>query len=89
MVWMKKKKRSPARRKRLVEQAKKRRRMHERLADKLIKEDRALADKITILEAAYAENQDDFQTVMQLGRLYAITSLSPKKRIAFLKKPNN
>jgi tetratricopeptide (TPR) repeat protein len=51
-----------------------------------IADDRALADKIQSLEAAYNENQNDFETVMQLGKLYTITSLSPKKRIAYLKK---
>ena len=51
-----------------------------------IKNDRRLAQEIKSLEAAYQENQTDFQTVMQLGRLYTITSLSPKKRIAFLKR---
>ncbi len=51
-----------------------------------IADDRQLADQIRRLEAAYKEDQNDFQTVMQLGRLYTITSLSPKKRIAYLKK---
>jgi tetratricopeptide (TPR) repeat protein len=51
-----------------------------------IRDDRELADRIKRLEGAYHENQNDFQTVMQLGRLYTITSLSPKKRIAYLKK---
>ena len=51
-----------------------------------IRDDRELADQILSLEAAYNEDQNDFQTVMQLGKLYTITSLSPKKRIAYLKK---
>jgi len=51
-----------------------------------IQDDRLLAEQITGLEAVYDENPDDFQTVMQLGRLYTITSLSPKKRIGYLKK---
>lgn len=51
-----------------------------------LRDDRRLADQIEILEAAYNQGQDDYQTVMQLGKLYTITSLSPKKRIAFLKK---
>ena len=51
-----------------------------------IADDRALADQIKRLEAAYKKDQNDFQTVMQLGKLYTITSLSPKKRIAYLKK---
>jgi len=51
-----------------------------------IADDRQLADQIKRFEAAYKKDQNDFQTVMQLGRLYTITSLSPKKRIAYLKK---
>ncbi len=51
-----------------------------------IQDDRALADEIRSLEAADNGDQDDFQTVMQLGRLYTMTSLSPKKRIAYLKR---
>ncbi len=51
-----------------------------------IENDRRLAQEIRSLEAAYKRDQTDFQTVMQLGRLYTITSLSPKKRIAFLKQ---
>jgi hypothetical protein len=51
-----------------------------------IGDDRELADQILSLEAAYNEDQNDFQTAMQLGKLYTITSLSPKKRIAYLKK---
>ena len=51
-----------------------------------IKNDRRLAQEIRSLEAANKKDQTDFQTVMQLGRLYTITSLSPKKRIAFLKQ---
>ena len=51
-----------------------------------IADDRELADQIISLEAAYDQDQNDFQTVMQLGKLYTITSLSPKKRVAFLKQ---
>ena len=51
-----------------------------------IADDRELADRIIRLEAAYEADPNDFQTAMQLGRLYTITSLSPKKRIAFLKQ---
>jgi hypothetical protein len=51
-----------------------------------IRNDRSLAAEIRRLEAANAEKPEDFQTVMHLGRLYTITSLSPRKRIGFLKK---
>ena len=51
-----------------------------------IRDDRILADEILRLEAAYAEEPENFQTVMQLGRLYTITSLGPQKRVAYLKK---
>ncbi|MEJ2167945.1 MAG: hypothetical protein P8X90_20670, partial [Desulfobacterales bacterium] len=51
-----------------------------------IRNDQALAAEIRRLESANSEEPEDFQTVMQLGRLYTITSLSPQKRIAFLKK---
>ena len=51
-----------------------------------IEYDRKLAQEILHLETAYEENPKDFDTVMQLGKLYAITSLSPKKRIAYLEK---
>ena len=51
-----------------------------------IEDDHRLAQEIIKLESAYEEDPDDFRTVMQLGKLYTITSLSPKKRIAFLKK---
>jgi TPM domain len=51
-----------------------------------IGDDRLLADEILRLEAAYAEEPENFQTVMQLGRLYTITALSPQKRIVYLKK---
>jgi tetratricopeptide (TPR) repeat protein len=49
-------------------------------------DDRALADEIRSLEATYDEDPNNFQTVMQLGRLYTITSLSPQKRIGYLKQ---
>ncbi len=51
-----------------------------------IEEDLQLAEEITGLEKAYESNPADFATVMRLGKLYTITSLSPKKRISFLKK---
>ena len=51
-----------------------------------ISNDRILADEIIRLEAAYAQEPKNFQTVMQLGRLYTITSLGPQKRIAYLKE---
>jgi tetratricopeptide (TPR) repeat protein len=51
-----------------------------------IRDDRLLADEIRRLEAAYAEDTENFQTVMHLGRLYTITSLSAQKRIAYLRK---
>jgi hypothetical protein len=51
-----------------------------------IENDRELADTIRSLEAAYNKDRNDFSTVMQLGRLYTITSLNPSKRIAFLKQ---
>jgi tetratricopeptide (TPR) repeat protein len=51
-----------------------------------IEDDRKLAEEIRNLESAYEEDPEDFETVMQLGKLYTITSLSPKKRIAFLKR---
>ena len=59
-----------------------------------IEDDHRLAQEIRNLESAYEDNPKDFKTVMQLGKLYTITSLSAKKRIAFLKKarklnPNN
>ena len=51
-----------------------------------IENDNRLADEIIGLEQAYASDPQDFATVMGLGKLYTITSLSPKKRISFLKK---
>ena len=51
-----------------------------------LEDDRKIADEIKNLETSYNDNQNDFQSVMQLGKLYTMTSLSPKKRIAFLKK---
>ena len=50
-----------------------------------IEDDSRLADEIKRLEKAYENDSEDFTTVMQLGKLYAITSLSPKKRMSFLK----
>jgi len=51
-----------------------------------IEDDPGLAQAIRDLESAYEDDPEDFKTVMQLGKLYTITSLSAKKRIAFLKK---
>jgi tetratricopeptide (TPR) repeat protein len=51
-----------------------------------VEDDHYLAGKILRLEEAYANHPEDFATVMELGKLYAITSLSPKKRISLLKK---
>jgi tetratricopeptide (TPR) repeat protein len=51
-----------------------------------IEDDRRLAEEIRNLESAYKDDPENFKTVMQLGKLYTITSLSAKKRIAFLKK---
>ena len=51
-----------------------------------IEDDHRLAQEIRNLESAYEDDPEDFKTVMQLGKLYTITSLSAKKRIAFLKK---
>jgi tetratricopeptide (TPR) repeat protein len=51
-----------------------------------IEDDERLADEIKGLEKAYERHSEDFATVMQLGKLYAITSLSPQKRMSFLKK---
>ena len=51
-----------------------------------IQDDHLLAGEIRRLEKAYESRPEDFATVMQLGKLYTITSLSPKKRISLLKK---
>lgn len=51
-----------------------------------IEDDHKLAQDIRNLESAYEDDPGDFQTVMQLGKLYTITSLGAKKRITFLKK---
>jgi len=51
-----------------------------------IEDDLQLAEEITGLEKAYESNPADFDTVMRLGKLYTVTSLSPKKRLSFLKK---
>jgi tetratricopeptide (TPR) repeat protein len=51
-----------------------------------VEDDRRLAQEIRNLESAYEDDPEDFKTVMQLGKLYTVTSLSAKKRIAFLKK---
>jgi len=51
-----------------------------------IQNDHLLAGEIRRLEKAYESRPEDFATVMQLGKLYTITSLSPKKRISLLKK---
>jgi len=51
-----------------------------------IEDDYRLADEIVGLEKTYESYPQDFATVMGLGRLYTITSLSPKKRMSFLKQ---
>jgi tetratricopeptide (TPR) repeat protein len=51
-----------------------------------IEDDHLLAGEIKRLEKAYESHPEDFATVMQLGKLYTITSLGPKKRISLLKK---
>jgi tetratricopeptide (TPR) repeat protein len=51
-----------------------------------VEDDHYLAGEIQRLEAAYANHPGDFETVMELGKLYTITSLGPKKRISLLKK---
>ncbi|MEE4262200.1 MAG: TPM domain-containing protein [Desulfobacteraceae bacterium] len=51
-----------------------------------IQDDHSLAGEIKRLEKAYASHPEDFATVLQLGKLYTITSLSPKKRMSLLKK---
>jgi tetratricopeptide (TPR) repeat protein len=51
-----------------------------------IEDDHLLAGEIRRLEKAWESHPEDFATVMQLGKLYTITSLSPKKRISLLKK---
>ncbi len=51
-----------------------------------IEDDHSLAGQILRLEEAYGSHPEDFATVMELGKLYAITSMSPKKRISLLKK---
>ena len=51
-----------------------------------IEDDHLLAGEIRRLEKACESHPEDFATVMQLGKLYTITSLSPKKRISLLKK---
>ena len=51
-----------------------------------IENDHKLAQKINKLESAYRDDPDNYEIVVQLGKLYTITSLSAKKRIEFLKK---
>ena len=51
-----------------------------------IENDRDIAERIKALEKANQSRPDDFETVMQLGKLYAITSMSPKRRMSLLKK---
>ena len=51
-----------------------------------IADDARLADAIIYLEKADKNDSDNFAIVMRLGQLYTLTSLSPKKRIAYLKK---
>jgi tetratricopeptide (TPR) repeat protein len=50
-----------------------------------IENDSRLAGEILDLEKVHESHPDDFETVMRLGKLYTLTSLSPKKRISFLK----
>ena len=49
-------------------------------------DDTWIADEIVHLEKAYKIDPDNFTFTMRLGQLYTLTSLSPKKRISFLKK---
>ena len=58
---------SEARRKRLLEQARKRRKMHERLAEKLLREDRELAD------TAYAGSRRFSDNLKSLTKLLGVT----------------
>jgi hypothetical protein len=51
-----------------------------------VKNDRQLADEIVRLEYAHKSKPEDFDIVLRLGKLYTITSMSPKRRISFLKK---
>ena len=51
-----------------------------------IENDRDIAERIKSLEKAFKSQPDDFETVMQLGKLYAITSMSPKRRMSLLKR---
>jgi tetratricopeptide (TPR) repeat protein len=51
-----------------------------------IADDARLADEIIHLEKADKHDPDNSAIVLRLGQLYTMTSLSPKKRIAFLKK---
>jgi len=51
-----------------------------------IDDDHFLAGEIQRLEEVYANQPGYCATVRRLGQLYAITSLSPKKRISLLKK---
>jgi tetratricopeptide (TPR) repeat protein len=51
-----------------------------------IEDDHKLAQRINDLESAYRDDPDNYEIVVQLGKLYTITSLSANKRIKFLKK---
>jgi len=51
-----------------------------------VADDLKLAQAIRHLEHSYAVNPEDFQTTMQLARLYTVVSLRPKKKISQLKK---
>lgn len=50
-----------------------------------VKDDKKIAERILQLENLYSANPDDFNTVMELGRLYTITSMG-MKTIPLLKK---
>ena len=58
-----------------------------------IEEDRETADRISQLEGVYANHPDDFETAINLGRLYTITSMAPKHFVRLKKakqlRPND
>ena len=51
-----------------------------------IEDDKVIADKIVALEQKYKENSNDFDIILQLGRLYTITSMGPTRHISLLKR---
>lgn len=51
-----------------------------------VENDHRLAEQIRQAEHAFENNPENFQTVLQLAKLYTIASLRPKKKIALLKK---